>query len=69
LNTDQFNEIFAHLPSHGDRVLVAFYIPTHTEAKASELLSATDNGGARELVKFKNCQPLRVIRQGDGTTV
>jgi len=36
---DEFNEIFAQLPSHRDRALVAFY--ASTGARASELLSAT----------------------------
>jgi integrase len=36
---DEFNEIFARLPSHRDRALVAFYVSTG--ARASELLSAT----------------------------
>jgi site-specific recombinase XerD len=36
---EEFNEIFARLPSHRDRALVAFYISTG--ARASELLSAT----------------------------
>ncbi len=35
----EFNEIFAGLPSHRDRALVAFYVSTG--ARASELLSAT----------------------------
>ena len=35
----EFNEIFALLPSHRDRALVAFYVSTG--ARASELLSAT----------------------------
>ncbi|MGH3841328.1 MAG: tyrosine-type recombinase/integrase [Pseudonocardiaceae bacterium] len=35
----EFNEIFAKLPSHRDRALVAFYVSTG--ARASELLSAT----------------------------
>ena len=43
----EFNEIFAALPSHRDRALVAFYVSTG--ARASELLSATlagvDPGG------------------------
>ena len=34
----EFNEIFAGLPSHRDRALVAFYVSTG--ARASELLSA-----------------------------
>ena len=39
---EEFNEIFARLPSHRDRALVAFYVSTG--ARASELLSA---GGRR----------------------
>jgi integrase len=39
---DEFNEIFARLPSHRDRALVAFYVSTG--ARASELLSATVGG-------------------------
>jgi site-specific recombinase XerD len=35
----EFNEVFAKLPSHRDRALVAFYVSTG--ARASELLSAT----------------------------
>ena len=35
----EFNEIFARLPSHRDRALVAFYVSTG--ARASELLSTT----------------------------
>jgi site-specific recombinase XerD len=35
----EFNDIFAALPSHRDRALVAFYVSTG--ARASELLSAT----------------------------
>jgi integrase len=37
----EFNEIFARLPSHRDRALVAFYVSTG--ARASELLSATQS--------------------------
>ncbi|MGI8693331.1 MAG: tyrosine-type recombinase/integrase [Geodermatophilaceae bacterium] len=37
-----FNEIFARLPSHRDRALVAFYVSTG--ARASELLSVTTGG-------------------------
>jgi site-specific recombinase XerD len=37
-----FNEIFARLPSHRDRALVAFYVSTG--ARAAELLSATRDG-------------------------
>jgi len=36
---NEFNEIFARLPSHRDRALVAFYVSTG--ARASELLSTT----------------------------
>jgi integrase len=39
---EEFNEIFARLPSHRDRALVAFYVATG--ARASELLSATVGG-------------------------
>ncbi len=39
---EEFNEIFARLPSHRDRALVAFYVSTG--ARASELLSATVAG-------------------------
>lgn len=39
---EEFNEIFARLPSNRDRALVAFYVSTG--ARASELLSATRNG-------------------------
>jgi site-specific recombinase XerD len=39
---DEFNEIFARLPSDRDRALVAFYVSTG--ARASELLSATLSG-------------------------
>ncbi len=38
----EFNEIFARLPSHRDRALVAFYVSTG--ARASELLSVTQGG-------------------------
>ena len=38
----EFNEIFARLPSHRDRALVAFYVSTG--ARASELLSARRGG-------------------------
>jgi len=55
---DQFNEIFARLPSHRDRALVAFYVSTG--ARASELLSVTLGGvdPGRQLI--------RVIRKGSG---
>jgi len=39
---EQFNEIFARLPSHRDRAMVAFYVSTG--ARASELLSVTQGG-------------------------
>jgi integrase len=39
---EEFNEIFAALPSHRDRALVAFYVSTG--ARASELLSAARGG-------------------------
>lgn len=39
---EEFNEIFARLPSHRDRALVAFYVSTG--ARASELLSVTRAG-------------------------
>jgi site-specific recombinase XerD len=39
---EEFNEIFARLPSHRDRALVAFYVSTG--ARASELLSAIQGG-------------------------
>ena len=39
---EEFGEIFARLPSHRDRALVAFYVSTG--ARASELLSATPAG-------------------------
>ena len=47
---EQFNEIFAQLPSHRDRALVAFYVSTG--ARASELLSVTCGGidPARQLI-------------------
>ena len=52
----EFNEIFARLPSHRDRALVAFYVSTG--ARASELLSTTVGGvdPARQLIE--------VIRKG-----
>ena len=52
----EFNEIFAGLPSHRDRALVAFYVSTG--ARASELLSATLAGAdpGRQL--------LTVVRKG-----
>jgi len=57
---DEFNELFARLPSHRDRALVAFYVSTG--ARASELLSVTLGGvdPGRQLI--------RVIRKGSGAT-
>lgn len=54
----EFNEIFAGLPSHRDRALVAFYVSTG--ARASELLSATHGGvdPGRQLIT--------VVRKGSG---
>jgi site-specific recombinase XerD len=55
---EEFNEIFARLPSHRDRALVAFYISTG--ARASELLSAWQGGvdPGRQLIA--------VVRKGSG---
>jgi integrase len=55
---DEFNEIFARLPSHRDRALVAFYVSTG--ARASELLSVTQGGvdPGRQLIT--------VVRKGSG---
>jgi integrase len=57
---DEFNEIFALLPSHRDRALVAFYVSTG--ARASELLSVTQGGvdPGRQLI--------RVVRKGSRAT-
>ena len=53
---EQFNEIFARLPSNRDRALVAFYVSTGV--RASELLSTTQGGvdPGRQLVS--------VVRKG-----
>jgi len=53
---EEFNELFAKLPSHRDRALVAFYVSTG--ARASELLSATLAGVA------PGRQLITVIRKG-----
>lgn len=55
---EQFNEIFARLPSHRDRALVAFYVSTG--ARASELLSVTQGcvDPGRQLIT--------VVRKGTG---
>jgi integrase len=47
---EEFNEIFARLPSHRDRALVAFYVPTG--ARASGLLSVSQGGAdpGRQLI-------------------
>jgi len=52
----EFNEIFARLPSHRDRALVAFYVSTG--ARASELLSTTAGGVNPER------QLISVVRKG-----
>ena len=54
-----FNEIFARLPSHRDRALIAFYVSTG--ARAAELLSVTQGGvdPGRQLIT--------VIRKGSGS--
>ena len=55
---EEFNEIFARLPSNRDRALVAFYVSTG--ARASELLSAVQGGvdPGRQLIT--------VVRKGSG---
>jgi integrase len=55
---EEFNEIFARLPSHRDRALVCFYVSTG--ARASELLSAVLGGvdPGRQLIS--------VVRKGTG---
>jgi integrase len=55
---EDFNEIFARLPSHRDRALVAFYVSTG--ARASELLSTVQGGAdpGRQLIA--------VVRKGSG---
>jgi integrase len=55
---EEFNEIFARLPSHRDRALVAFYVSTG--ARASELLSATLGG------VDPGRQVIAVVRKGTG---
>jgi site-specific recombinase XerD len=58
LSDEQVSEIFARLPSHRDRALVAFYVSTG--ARACELLSVTQGGvdPGRQLVT--------VVRKGTG---
>src|SRR6266496_2893348 len=53
---EEFNEIFARLPSHRDRALVAFYVSSG--ARASELLSATQGGAD------PGRQVITVVRKG-----
>jgi site-specific recombinase XerD len=55
---EEFNEIFARLPSHRDRAMVAFYVSTG--ARASELLSVARGGAdpGRQLIT--------VTRKGSG---
>ncbi|MFE4520166.1 tyrosine-type recombinase/integrase [Kitasatospora sp. NPDC056783] len=53
---ERFNEIFAKLPSHRDRALIAFYVSTG--ARASELLSATQGG------VLPGQQLISVVRKG-----
>ncbi|MEU2145505.1 MULTISPECIES: tyrosine-type recombinase/integrase [Streptomyces albovinaceus subgroup] len=58
VSDEEFNEIFARLPSHRDRALVAFYVSTG--ARASELLSTWQAGAdpGRQLIS--------VVRKGTG---
>src|ERR1022692_4875135 len=53
---EEFNEIFARLPSHRDRALVAFYVSSG--ARASELLSVRRNGADA------GRQVITVVRKG-----
>lgn len=55
---EEFNEIFARLPSNRDRALVAFYVSTG--ARACELLSATQGG------TDPGRQVIAVVRKGTG---
>lgn len=55
----EFNEIFARLPSHRDRALIAFYVSTG--ARAAELLSVTQ--GAVDPGR----QLITVVRKGSGS--
>jgi integrase len=58
ITDDEFNEIFARLPSHRDRALVAFYVSTG--ARASELLSVTQSRAD------PGRRVIAVIRKGSG---
>ncbi|MCE7007352.1 site-specific integrase [Kibdelosporangium philippinense] len=64
---EEFNEIFARLPSHRDRALVAFYVSTG--ARASELLSATQGGvdPGRQLITVVR-KGSRVVQQLPAST-
>jgi site-specific recombinase XerD len=64
---DEFNEIFAKLPSHRDRALVAFYVSTG--ARASELLSATLAGvdPGRQLITVV-CKGTRELQELPAST-
>ena len=55
---EEFDEIFARLPSNRDRALVAFYVSTG--ARASELLSVTQGGAD------PGRQVIAVVRKGTG---
>jgi integrase len=55
---EEFDEIFARLPSNRDKALVAFYVSTG--ARASELLSATQGGAD------PGRQVIAVVRKGTG---
>lgn len=57
---DEFNEIFARLPSDRDRALVAFYVSTG--ARACELLSVRQGGVA------PGRQLITVVRKGSGAS-
>ncbi|MDQ6752720.1 MAG: tyrosine-type recombinase/integrase [Actinomycetota bacterium] len=57
---EKFNEIFARLPSHRDRAMVAFYVSTG--ARASELLSVLRSG------VDPGRQVITVIRKGSGAS-
>jgi integrase len=56
---EEFDEIFARLPSHRDRALVAFYVSTG--ARASRLLSVTQGGAdpGRQVIAVVRKEPVR----------
>ena len=73
---EEFNEIFARLPSHRDRALVAFYVSTG--ARAAELLSvnqgrcrpgsAADHGGPQGIAGGRrSCRHPRMRSSGCGS--